>query len=104
MTIAKKASQKIRQQVSGGLKTSTGTLSASPSVEVVEFGAAMAKVSWSSTGTLAGNIEFSINGQTWFSSTAFVAGTPGSFSAHNVNAVRVTRTGGTGELAIAATA
>lgn len=104
MTIAKKASQKVRQQTSGGLKTATGTLSASPSVEVIEFGAAMAKVSWSSTGTLAGNIEFSINGSTWFSSTAFVAGTPGSFNTHNVNAVRVTRTGGTGELAIAATA
>lgn len=104
MTILKKASQKIRQQVSGGLKTATGTLDGTTTVEIVEFGAAMSKVSWSSTGTLAGNIEFTINGQTWFTSTAFVAGTPGSFTAHNVNAVRITRTGGTGELAIAAIA
>lgn len=104
MTILKKASQKVRQQTHAGVKLVTGTLDGTTTVEVLELGGAMSKVSWSSTGTLAGNVEFSINGQTWFSSTAFVAGTPGSFNTHNVNAIRVTRTGGTGELAIAAVA
>lgn len=96
--------QSVRQRVATGQKSATETLDASTTVEIIRFGGAMEKVSFQASGSLAGNIEFSISGLNWVSSTPI----PGSnaiatFSAHNVEGVRITRTGGTGQLFIAAT-
>ena len=85
-----------------GTKISTEELSADPAVEIIRFGGVPAKVSWQARGDLAGNIEFSLTGDTYFNSTAFVAGVPGSYNAHNVLSIRVTRTSGTGTLTISA--
>lgn len=78
------------------------TLDGSTTTEIIALGLAAGKVSWQSTGDLAGNIEFSIDGKTFFDSTAFTAGTPASYSTHNVTSIRITRTGGSGRLAVAA--
>lgn len=104
MSISKKFSQKIRQQTHVGVKTSTEVLDASTTVEIIEFGAAMARATFQGSDDLAGTVEFSVNGKNWFSSTA-IAGSnaPTTYSTHNFNAIKVTRSGGAGFLAIAAT-
>lgn len=105
MTILKKASQKIRQQTSGGLKAVTGLLDGTTTTEILELGAAMSRVTFQGSGDLAGTVEFSVNGTTWFSSTAIAgANAPTTYSTHNFNAMKVTRSGGSGQLSIAATA
>lgn len=69
--------------------------------DIISLGFASEKVSFQATGDLAGTIEFSINGKDYFGSAA-ISTTPGSYSTHNVTSVRVTRTSGSGKLAIAA--
>lgn len=105
MSISKKASQKIRQQTHAGVKMVTGILDGTTAVEILELGGAMAKVTFQGTGDLAGTVEFTVDGQHWFSSTAIAgANAPTTYSTHNFNAIKVTRTSGSGQLAIAATA
>lgn len=100
----KKDVQQVRQNIASGQREYTEELSASVTVEVLKMAGGMSRVTVQSTGDLAGTVEFSVNGQDFFGSTAFTANTPVTYSAHNFNAIRVTRTGGTGRLAIAATA
>ena len=105
MTILKKYSQKVRQQTHAGVKLVTATLDASNTVEILELGGAMSKVTFQASGTLAGTVEFSVNGKNWFSSTAIgAANAPVTYTSNNFSAMRVTRSGGSGSLAIAATA
>ena len=105
MTYSKKEAQRVRQKVSVGTALVTGLLDAATTVEVLSFGGAMSKVTFQGTDTLAGTVEFSVNGINWFSSTAIGAANAAvSFSTHNFNSMRVTRSGGSGQLAIAATA
>src|ERR1043165_5053358 len=102
MAASKKDIQRQKQQVSVGVGLSTAELDGTTTVEIIKFGGAMARVTFQGDGTLAGTVEFSVNGSTWFSSTA-IAGTPTTYSTHNFNAMKVTRTSGTGKLSIAAT-
>lgn len=80
----------------------TGTLDATTTQEIVVLPIAASKITVQSTGDLAGTFEVSINGSDWESSTAFLDGVMGSYSTHIVGSVRVTRTGGSGKLIIAA--
>lgn len=102
MGYSKKDSRKAREKVSVADMVSTGTLDGTTTVEVIQLGVAADKVSWQSSGTLAGTVEFTINGTTWVASTAFTATVIGTYTASLVKAVRVTRTGGTGKLHILA--
>jgi hypothetical protein len=105
MGITKKESQLSRQLINTGAKMATDSLDASTTVNIVRFGTPVAKVSFQGSDTLAGTIEFSINGVNWTGSTAIPGSNAiGSFATHNVTAVRVTRTSGSGFLTIAATA
>jgi hypothetical protein len=100
----RKEVQTVRQRVAVGQKTATIELDASTTVEEIRFGDAFSKVSFQATGTLQGTIEFSISGQNWVNSTAIPAANAiGTFSTHNVEGVRITRTSGSGQLFIAAT-
>lgn len=98
----KRSARVPRRAVLAGDKVITGDLSASPSVEIISLTGVAQKVTWQSLGTLAGNIEFSSNGTDFYSSTAFTANTAGSYNTHNVVAVKVTRTSGSGKLVILA--
>lgn len=105
MAVSKKAGQKVRQQTSTGAKATTSSLDASTTVEIVELGAPMARITFQGTGDLAGTVEFSVDGEHWFSSTA-IAGSnaPTTYTTHNFNSIKVTRSNGSGRLAFAATA
>ena len=98
--------QTVRQRVSTGVKTATEILDGSTpalTVEIIRFGGAMQKVSYQASGNITGTIEFSIDGLNWFSSTALPSSNaPGSYSTHNVEGVKVTRSTGTGQVFIAA--
>lgn len=99
----RKETQLVRQWVSTGVKTATGTLDGTTTVEVIRFGGAMQKVSYQASGDLAGTIEFSIDGLNWFGSAALpAANAPASYNTHNTEGVRITRTSGSGQLFIAA--
>jgi hypothetical protein len=103
----RKEVQTVRQRVATGQKSATAVLDGSTSdltVEVIRFGGAMEKVSFQASGTLTGTIEFSISGENWTSSTAIPgANAIASFNTHNIEGVRVTWTGGVGQLFVAAT-
>jgi hypothetical protein len=102
MAITKEQARKVRQPVVTGDLALSVSLSASATTETKILSISAEKVSWQSDGTLAGNIEFSIDGVTFFGSTAFTAGVPGSYSTHLVRAIKITRTGGTGKLHVLA--
>ena len=101
MGVDKKQRQLARQITDTGVHLVTEELTAAGS-EIIRFGTAVAKVTYQSTGTLVGTIEFSVNGSNFFGSDAFAATVPESHSTHNVTAVRITWTSGAGRLAIAA--
>ena len=101
MTLDPRLREKSTQKVKVGLKLATGTLDGTTTSEIVELHTVAEKISWQSSGDLAGNILFSINGVDFASSTAFTDGALGSFSTHNICAVRVDRTGGSGQLHLA---
>jgi hypothetical protein len=103
MSYSKKQVQPLNQKVTTGVSLATEVLDATNSVEIVRFGGAMSRVTFQGTDTLAGTVEFTVNGTNWFSSTAIAAANaPTTYTTHNFVAVRVTRSGGTGRLAIAA--
>lgn len=101
MGYSKKEVRKAREKVSVGDMVSTETLDASNTVEIIQLGIPADKVSYQTDGTLAGTIEFSINGTTW-SGSAAISTTIGTYTASLVKAVRVTRSGGSGKLHILA--
>lgn len=103
MAVNKKEALRSRQKMATGTSVSTETLDGTTTTEIVRLACPASKVTVQSTGTLAGNVEFSVNGTDFASTTAFTANALVSFSTHNCVAIKVTRTGGTGTLAIAAT-
>lgn len=102
MSFDKKERLKSRQLVKVGAVASSDVLDGTTTEEVINLGTAASKVSFQSTDTLAGNISFSVNGTDFFNATVFSATVVGSYSTHNVVAVKVVRTGGTGRMTIAA--
>jgi hypothetical protein len=98
MAITKEQARKVRQPVHTGDLSLSVSLDATTTVDTRTFSVAAEKVSWQSDGTLAGTIEFSIDGVIFFGSTAFAATVPGSYSTHLVRVVKITRTGGAGKL------
>ena len=103
MAISKQRARSVKHAVLCGDEQVTGVLDGTTTVEVVELTGPASKVSLQSSDTLAYNAEFSLNGITFFSSTAGTAGVPISFNTHNVGAIKITRTGGTGKVTILAT-
>lgn len=98
MSFNKKQLSGVRQKVDSSNRLVTDVLDATTTSEIIKLGQVAEKVSFQSDGDLAGNVSFSINGKDFFSSTAFTATTPGSYSTHSVLHVKVDRTGGSGKL------
>lgn len=98
MAVSKQQARKVRQPVLTGDLFLTGTLDGTTLTEIVLLSSVAEKISVQSDGSLAGTVEFSINGTDFFGSAAFVATVPISYNTHLVRAVRVTQTGGTGKL------
>ncbi len=100
MAYSKKDILDAKQSVRTGVRTATAELSVSnPGPEIIDLGDVCAKVTFQSDGNLTGTIEFSVDGKTWGNSTALATAMT-SFNTHNVCAVRVTRSGGTGKVSI----
>lgn len=105
MAYSKKQIQRAKQDTSTGVSLSTDVLDGTTTVEILHFGGAMSRVTFQGSDNLGGTVEFSVNGTTWFSSTAIAgANAPTTYSTHNFNSMKVTRTSGSGQLAVAATA
>lgn len=102
MAVTKIQARKVRQPVLIGDLNVSGTLDATTTVEILELSSVAEKVTVQSDGTLAGNVEFSINGLNFFGSTAFVATIPVTYSSNLVRLVKITRTSGTGKLHLVA--
>jgi hypothetical protein len=102
MAITKAQASKVRQPTKVGDQQSTGTLDGTTTTETIQLGIVAEKVTVQSDGTLAGNVQFSTNGVDFYTTTAFTATTPVTYSTHLITAIKVTRTGGTGKLSISA--
>jgi hypothetical protein len=102
MSISAASASLVRQQVKKGKTLSTPEMGASLTSYDLHLGDACEKVSFQATGDLAGNLTFSINGSNFTNSTAIAgANAIATFSSHAVVIVRVTRTGGSGRVAVA---
>lgn len=102
MAVSKIQARKVRQPVLIGDLAISTTLDATTTTDIIELSSIAEKVTIQSDGTLAGNVEFSINGINFFSSTAFTATTPVTYSTNLIRVIKVTRTGGSGKLHIVA--
>lgn len=100
--LLKKQSTRARQRVMAGDKLVTGTLDGTTTTETVQLGMVAQKITVQGKGTLAGNVEVSANGTDFVSAGSFTVAAPVSYSTHLCVAVRITRTGGTGEASILA--
>jgi hypothetical protein len=98
MAVTKQQARKVRQPVLNGDLAISAALDATTTVDIVTLSSVAEKVTVQSDGTLAGTVEFSINGVTFYGSTAFTAGVPLTYSTHLVRVIKVTRTGGAGKL------
>lgn len=103
MGYSKKQSRQSRQSVSIGDSEVTGVLDATNTIEIVALSCVAEKVSFQASGDLAGTVEFSIDGVNFKNSTA-IGSTNAvvTFNTHMSKVLRVTRTGGSGRLAILA--
>ena len=103
MGYSKKDIQRALQDVSVGVGLCTGTLDGTTTTEIIQLGGACSKCTWQGDTGLTGTVEFSTNGKTWYGSAA-IATTPTSYNTHNFNSIKVTRSGGTGKVAVSCTA
>lgn len=102
MAISKQQARKVRQPVLVGDHNVSAELSASATSETILLSSIAEKVTVQSSGNLAGNVEFSVNGVDFFGSTAFTANTPVTYSTHLVRVIKITWTSGTGRLHLVA--
>lgn len=102
-TTRRQALQHFQQPVDTTDSRNTQILSGTNTTEIVRLAIDAREVSFQATGDLAGTVEFSINGVNFVNSTAIGAtNTIVTFNLHVVKILKVTRTGGTGQLCIAA--
>lgn len=100
MAVTKQQASTVRQRNStGDLMQATFTGAAT---QILELGNTAEKITYLMNGTVAGTIDFSINGKDFYGSTAIPAsGTPGTFSAHLAKLVRIQCTSGSGSVVVA---
>lgn len=100
---SKKDIRTLKQKVLTGFETATGTLDGTTTTEIVELAGPASKITLQSTGTLVFDYTVSVNGEDYAAGASGVAaGALSSYSTHIVSSVTVTRTGGSGKVAIAA--
>lgn len=85
-----------------GFEVSTGTLDGTTTEEVVELACPASKITLQSSGDLAYTYTVSVNGTTFVTGGTVAANALSSYNTHNVSSVKVTRTGGSGKVSIAA--
>jgi hypothetical protein len=102
MGYSKRDVASVQQATKTGQRYVTPELSAAPSVEVIKFGDVASAVTFQASDNLTGTIEFSVDGENFKNSTALAASNAmTTFTTHLVTAVRITRTGGAGKVAVA---
>ena len=99
----REALQQFQQPVNITDSRVTGTLDAATASEIITLAVAAEKVSFQASGTLTGNVLFSIDGIN-FTNTTAIGGSNAivTFSSHLVKVLRVDRVAGTGKLHILA--
>ena len=101
MAYSKEQVQRVRQAVKTSTKLVTPTLDGTTTSHVFVLGDVAAKVTYQGLTGLTATIEFSVDGITWSTPTA-VSTAMTSYNTHNVCAIRVVRSAGSGTVSIAA--
>lgn len=97
----KKDVMSVEQPVRTGSRINSSQLDASTTSQIIELGDVFSKITFQASGDLAGTIEFSMNGVNFVTSTALPASNAmASYNTHNVASVRITRSGGSGKVAL----
>jgi len=87
-----------------GVKTATKVLDGSELTETIKFGDVVAKLTVQATDSLVCDVTVSVNGTDFVTAlTAVDKVAPQSYEVHNVTAIKVTRTAGSGRLHISGT-
>jgi len=84
-----------------GIKAVTDTLDGTDTQEVKIFGDVASRVSLQADGTLVCTVDITVNGTDWIQIAAGVdKNAIVTYDTHNMSAMRITRTAGTGKLHI----
>jgi hypothetical protein len=103
MSYSKLQANKVRQQVRNDEMQVTGTLDGTTTSQILTLSLVAQKISLQASGSLAGTFEVSLDGSQWANSTAIGAvGAIVTYSTSLVKHIRVTRSGGSGTLTVAA--
>lgn len=85
-----------------GVKTATKPMDGIITEEVIKIGDVISKLTVQASGTLVCDVTVSVNGSDFITALLAVdSSTPVTYEDHNVTAIKVTRTAGTGQLHIA---
>lgn len=103
MAVSKIQARKTAQSVNIGETVKTDLLDVANTEVTITFNSVAEKVSFQASDTLAGDVTFSLDGQN-FGNTTAIGGANAivSFNTHNIRVIKVTRSGGSGKLTIAA--
>lgn len=102
MSVNKKDSKKLRQYTATGDSLSSGLLDGSTTTEIIHLTTVASKVTLQSSDTLAYNYDISANGINFVAVGAVAANALASYNAHNILAIKITRTGGSGRVSVLA--
>lgn len=101
MAISKREALKVRQPTKIGESAVTPLLDGSNTTETIVFSMVAEKITLQASGDLAGDFTVSADGVNFDTGGSLAASNAlASFNTHNVRAVRVTRTGGSGKVTI----
>jgi hypothetical protein len=103
MAISKAAARSTKQAVLSGDELVSPVLDGTSTVYTFELTGPASKITLQSSDSLAFDYEVSVNGKNFVTGASVVAGALSSYSTHNISTVKVTRTGGTGKVSLAAT-
>jgi len=103
MGYSKEEVQQITQRTRNGENRISETLDASNAEEIITLADVTEKVTFQGTGDLAGNLEFSLDGENFSNTTAIAASNAlVTFNTHMIKAIKITRSSGSGKVIIAA--
>ena len=102
MAITKSQARKVRQPELIGDLAVSASLNGTTTVDIITLSSIAEKITIQSSGTLAGTVEFSTNGVNFYTSTAFAANVPLTYSTHLVRVIKITRISGSGQLHLVA--
>jgi len=98
----KKESDRARQKIQAGQKALSIELDGTTTEDIISLGMVAQKITVQGTGNLAGNFSVSANGTDFVAGGAFTTTGLTSYNTHNIVAIKIERTSGSGKASVLA--